>query len=83
MWMQGLTGSFKTTYTCLLASLFGDFVRGDAIETFRSTGNALEKAGYYLKDCVYIVDDYKKVDIQDKYVVSLLQNYGDMHGRVD
>lgn len=81
MWIQGLTGSFKTTYTCLLASLFGDFVRGDAIETFRSTGNALEKAGYYLKDCVYIVDDYKKVDIQDKYVVSLLQNYGDMHGR--
>ena len=81
LWVRGLTGTYKTTLTCLMASFFGDFTKGDATETFRSTGNALEKNGFYVKDCPYIVDDYKQVDVKDQYIVSLFQNYGDGHSR--
>lgn len=44
LWVVGLTGSFKTSYTGLMASFFGDFETGD-FETWRSTTNAIEKMG--------------------------------------
>ena len=81
LWVQGMTGSYKTSYIAMMNSFYGNFSRGDAIETWRSTGNAIEKNGYYLKDVPYIVDDYKKIDVNDKYVTSLIQSYGDGHGR--
>lgn len=80
LWVQGLTGSFKTSYISLLSCLWGDFRSGD-FETWRSTANAIEKNGYFLKDVNYVIDDYKKVDVNDKSVCTLIQNYADRHGR--
>lgn len=80
LWVVGLTGSFKTSYTGLMASFFGDFETGD-FETWRSTTNAIEKNGYYLKDMIYVVDDYKGIDVNPKALTSCIQNYGDRHGR--
>ena len=62
LWLEGLTGSFKTAYTALLNSFWGDFRSGD-FETWRSTPNALERIGNVLKDCPFVIDDYKKVDV--------------------
>ena len=81
LWVRGTSGKMKTTYSALLCSFFGDFGRGEGFETWRSTGNSLEKNGYYLKDCVYVIDDFKRIDVSDKVVTSLIQNYGDRHGR--
>lgn len=80
LWVVGLTGSFKTSYTGLMASFFGNFKTGD-FETWRSTTNAIEKNGYFVKDMPYVVDDYKGVDINPKALTSCIQNYGDRHGR--
>lgn len=80
LWVQGLTGSFKTSYVSLLNCLWGDFRSGD-FETWRSTVNAIEKNGYFLKDVSYVVDDFKKVDCTDRSVTTLMQNYADRHGR--
>lgn len=80
LWVVGLTGSFKTSYTGLMASFFGNFKTGD-FETWRSTTNAIEKNGYYLKDMIYVVDDYKGIDVNPKALTSCIQNYGDRHGR--
>jgi hypothetical protein len=80
LWVQGLTGSFKTSYMGLLNCLWGDFRTAD-FETFRSTVNSIEKNGYFLKDVSYVIDDYKKIDVNDKQVTTLMQNYADRHGR--
>lgn len=80
LWLEGLTGSFKTAYTALLNSFWGDFRSGD-FETWRSTPNALERIGNVLKDCPFVIDDYKKVDVSDRGLVSLIQSYADKHGR--
>ncbi|MDD2231178.1 MAG: hypothetical protein PHY48_17480, partial [Candidatus Cloacimonetes bacterium] len=80
LWVQGLTGSFKTSYVSLLQCFFGDFRTGN-FETWRSTANSIEKNGCCLKDVSYVLDDYKKADISDKAVVTLLHNYSDRHGR--
>jgi hypothetical protein len=80
LWVVGLTGSFKTSYTGLMASFFGNFKTGD-FETWRSTTNAIEKNGYFVKDMPFVVDDYKGVDINQKALTSCIQNYGDRHGR--
>lgn len=80
LWVVGLTGSFKTSYTGLMASFFGNFKTGD-FETWRSTTNAIEKNGYFVKDMPYVVDDYKGIDINPKALTSCIQNYGDRHGR--
>lgn len=80
LWVVGITGSFKTTFTGIMASFFGDF-RYTEFETWRSTKNAIEKNGYVLKDMLYIVDDYKGIDISTQNLVGCIQSYGDRHGR--
>lgn len=60
LWVQGRTGSFKTSYISLLNCLWGDF-RGGDFETWRSTTNAIERNGYFLKDISYVIDDLKWV----------------------
>ena len=80
LWVVGQTGYNKTTYSGLMASFFGSFKEKD-FETFRSTKNAIEKNGYHIKDMMYVVDDYKGVDIKNVDLVNLIQSYGDRHGR--
>lgn len=50
LWVQGLTGSFKTSYTSLLNCLWGDFRSGD-FETWRSTMNSIQKNGSMGPSC--------------------------------
>lgn len=80
LWVVGQTGSFKTTYTGIMCSFFGDFKQAD-FETWRSTPSAIEQNGYYVKDFLYVLDDYKPVDIKLPEVTRIIQNYGDRHGR--
>lgn len=80
LWVVGLTGSLKTSYSAVMSSFFGDFT-ADTLETWQSTKNAIEKNGYYLKDVLLVVDDYKGANIPIKDVISCIQSYGDRHGR--
>lgn len=80
LWVVGQTGSFKTSYTGVMTSFFGNFRQAD-FETWRSTPNAIEMNGFYLKDAPFVLDDYKAVDIKKDNVTRLIQNYADRHGR--
>lgn len=80
LWVQGLTGSFKTTYTGLMCSFFGQFATAD-FETWRSTMNSIQRNGHSLKDVPYVIDDFKRGDVSDKAVTGLIQSYADRHGR--
>lgn len=58
IWVYGPTNTYKSTTVLLAMRHFGDFVtEGDAV-SWTSTGNAIELAGYMLKDCPMVVDDF-------------------------
>ena len=59
VWLQGVTGSFKTTISSLLINHFGsDFSTTCSPANFISTPNYLEKLMYLSKDIPLLVDDY-------------------------
>jgi hypothetical protein len=79
IWLLGLTGSGKTFLANLLMNFFGSFPLDATgrIATWNSTDNALQALGYYHKDCLAVVDDFKPEMIRHREVVRLLQNAGD------
>lgn len=81
MWVSGVTGCYKTTYTSLLASFYGNFVDGSCLETWASTHNSLEKTGFYAKDLLYVIDDFKHSTSNEKGVIQFIQSYADRHGK--
>ena len=60
-------------------NLFGDYPldAGGRIATWGSTANFLQMLGYYHRDCLFVVDDFKPEMIRHGEVVRLLQNAGD------
>jgi uncharacterized protein (DUF927 family) len=59
LWLFGSTGTMKTTLAALFTSHFGDFPDKNALPgSWESTGNALEKTLFTLKDTLAVIDDY-------------------------
>jgi len=83
LWLVGLTGSGKSFAARLFANFFGDFPFGaeGRSATWAATGNYLQRQGYFFRDALYLVDDYKPEVIQHYQVVRLIQNYTDGTGR--
>jgi hypothetical protein len=78
-WLVGETGSGKTLLAKLVMGFFGDYRPGDdnRFASWCWTPNAIEKAGYYFKDSLYLVDDFKAGTTWHAQNVRLLQAYGD------
>src|SRR5262249_12310046 len=79
VWLLGLSGSGKTFLASLLMNFFGDYPldAGGRIPTWGSTANYLQLLGYYHRDTLLVVDDYKPEVARHGEVVRLLQNSGD------
>ncbi len=79
IWLLGLTGSGKTFLASLLMNFFGDYPLDACgrIAPWNSTDNYLQKLGYFHKDCLVVVDDFKPEMTRRAEVVRLLQNAGD------
>lgn len=84
LWIEGPSGTRKSSLTALALSHFGDFTRDDFPCSFRDTLNAIEKKAFILKDTVNVVDDYnpevlgnRKLEVVEK----LFGMYGDRTGR--
>ena len=58
MWLEGITGSLKSTIAALFLSHFGNFARTNLPGAWSSTANALEKRAFALKDVMFVIDDY-------------------------
>lgn len=80
LWVMGSTGSQKTTYISILTSFYGNF-HNRKLLGWRSTANSMEKFGYYLKDVIYPIDDYKRGDVPMAYLTTFMQNYANRQGR--
>jgi hypothetical protein len=84
LWISGTTGKYKTAFSCLLQSFYGNFIDEVPLETWRSTHNAIEKKGFFCKDMIYLVDDYKKGQVgwgQEFFIQSYADNIS--RGRLD
>jgi len=79
VWFRGLTGNGKSYLTRFLQNFFGDFASAGAERyiSWTSTANYIQQAGFYFRDVLYLVDDYKREDVRHGDVVRVLQNYSD------
>ena len=79
LWLAGKPGSGKSFTAQLFQNFFGHFPPGDGfIATWSSTANFLQAEGYYFKDVIYVLDDYKQELIDSgAMIVRLIQNYAD------
>jgi hypothetical protein len=86
-YINGDTGTFKTTLAILFLSHFGNFNSVSNLSNFDDTSNALEKRAFLLKDTLLIVDDFhpsiKKADAQLKESIAqrLIRSCSNRTGR--
>ncbi len=83
LWLVGLTGSGKSFAAKLFANFFGHFpLESAAFTTWSATGNFIQRQGYFFKDAMYLVDDYKPETARyPQEVVRVLQAYADNTAR--
>ena len=79
LWLVGLTGSGKSFLGRLFANFSGDFPVADGarLASWTSTGNALQRMGWFFKDAVFFVDDFKPELARHADYVKVMQNYAD------
>jgi hypothetical protein len=58
LWIEGTTGSLKSTIAALGLAHFGAFDRLHLPGAWTSTANALERRAFLLKDTAFVIDDY-------------------------
>jgi hypothetical protein len=82
LWLVGMTGAGKSFLAKLFSNFFGDFpVSSAPFTTWSATPNYVQRQGYFFKDCLYLVDDYKPEVVQPYQVVRVLQTYADNTAR--
>jgi hypothetical protein len=85
LWMEGQTGSLKSTLAALFLCHFGTFDRTHLPGTWSSTANHLERRAFLLKDTVFVIDDYAPtlLDARELEVKAsrLLRAQGNLAGR--
>jgi hypothetical protein len=77
--LQGKSGCGKLFLGTLGMSFFGTFDGG--VMSWDSTANAIETEGFYFRDNLFLVDDFKLGNISPKVFASVIQKYADGHGR--
>jgi hypothetical protein len=83
IWLLGQTGAGKSFPAKLAMNFFGDFPLDDdgRFVAWISTPNYIERLGYYFRDTIYLVDDFKPDLITGTQAVRVLQAYADGTGR--
>jgi hypothetical protein len=82
LWLLGPSGSGKSFLAKLFQCFFGQFATQGRVASWSSTTNSLQFMGYFFKDAIYLVDDYKPVMVSNAgYVVQFIQTYADLSGR--
>lgn len=83
--LVGKTGTYKSASAALMLSHFGDFEINTFPLNFRGTFCGIEKASFFTKDVLSVVDDYKPEKMeteQEKIMEGILGLWGDRNSRV-
>jgi hypothetical protein len=85
VWIEGTTGSLKSTLTALALAHYGPFDRLHLPGAWTSTANQLERRAFLLKDAVFVIDDYapSSTDARELEIKAgrLLRSAGNAAGR--
>lgn len=79
MHLQGVSGGGKTFLANLLHRFFGNF-DGRPL-SWVSTDNSLEAEGYWLKDVLVVVDDFKAATSNLSKMIRIMQDHANSQGR--
>lgn len=84
IWVEGVTGSLKSTLAALFLSHYGDFERIHLTQ-WSSTVNLLERRAFLLKDAVLVIDDWAPSYLDQRELemkaARLLRAQGNLAGR--
>jgi hypothetical protein len=85
VFLEGATGTMKSTLAAIFLAHYGDFDRVHLPGSWASTANALERRAFTLKDTVFVVDDWTPGagdprDLQQR-AERLLRAQGNLAGR--
>lgn len=75
VWLEGRTGSMKSTLAALFLSHFGEFDRIHLPGTWASTVNQLERRAFILKDSLFVIDDYAPGSVDHREIESKAARY--------
>lgn len=80
------TGSYKSTISRIVLSLFGKFTDSqvDKIEEWKSTDSSLQNTMFRSRDLPLLIDDFKMIGLDPRELnkrITLIQNYSDGTGR--
>jgi hypothetical protein len=85
LWLEGLTGSLKSTLVALFLSHFGSFSEISLPGTWSSTANQLERRAFVLKDVPFVIDDYAPSGLDSRELevkaARMLRSQGNLSGR--
>lgn len=85
LWIEGPTGSLKSTIAALFESHYGAFSETSLPGSWSSTANQLERRAFVLKDLPFIIDDYAPSGIDARELemkaARLLRSQGNLSGR--
>ncbi len=85
LWMEGVTGSLKSTLAAMFLSHWGIFDRTKLPGAWSSTANSLERRAFVLQDVMFVIDDYapSPLDRREMEVKAarLLRAQGNLAGR--
>jgi hypothetical protein len=81
--LWGGSGDSKSLACQAAQCFFGDFIGPGKCQSWRSTINSIERAGYFFRHAVYYVEDFKQQLLGKNYEagLALIQTYGDERGR--
>ena len=85
LWIEGTTGTMKSTLVALFLCHFGDFERTKLPGAWSSTANQLERRAFLLKDSVFVIDDWapNALDVREMETKAsrLIRSQGNLSGR--
>lgn len=87
LYIQGISGTFKSTIAVLANSHFGCFDSVEGLSNFSDTPGVLEKRAFTLKDVPMIVDDYhpasnrRNAESMESTAQKLIRSYSNRTGR--
>jgi hypothetical protein len=85
LWLEGPTGSFKSTLAALFLSHYGRFSETSLSAAWSSTANQLERRAFILKDAPLVIDDYAPSGLDSRELEAkaarLLRSQGNLSGR--
>ena len=85
LWIEGLTGSLKSTIAALFLSHYGNFSDTSLPGSWSSTANQLERRAFVLKDAPFIIDDYAPSGLDSRELEAkatrLLRSQGNLSAR--